>query len=167
MRERKAFVILVLILSLAFSSCGDTKTSVPEDTIDFFGDGFSWDLTVEGAEAYIRKNQVNESPIEIEKNEQLGFTTVNDDYYLFGFHDRYDGKLVRVCINAPNLEPTLKRWFGEPSEETTTLDSPWLKWHGILGGKSTTVTYMGALGILEFSLDDYWNTAESIFTEKQ
>ena len=68
-------------------------------------------------EDYIKKNQVNEAPIETDRNEEFGFTTVSDDYYFFGFHDKYDGKLVRVSINAPNFEPTLKRWFGEPESE--------------------------------------------------
>ena len=164
MKKHIAF-ILAVVLCFAFCACGSPKNSAPKDTIDFFGDGFSWEMTIKDAEDYIKKNQVNEAPVEIQRNDEFGFTTVSDDYYFFGFHDKYNGKLVRVSINAPNFEPTLKRWFGEPTSEESILDSPWLEWHGILGGRNTTVTYMGALGVLEFSLDDYWNTAESVLAK--
>ena len=69
------------------------------------------------------------------------------------------GTYVLLTYNGQFFDSTLKQWFSEPTEEDMFFDAPWLEWHGVLGGRNTTVTYMEALGRLDFSLDDYWKTA--------
>ena len=56
----KRHLAIIIIICLSLVACGNPKATVPKDTIDFFGDDFTWNMTIKDAEDYIKKNQVNE-----------------------------------------------------------------------------------------------------------
>ncbi len=124
------FCVLVVV-SICFATL---YKDYSRHTFEYMDAGFTWDMTMSEAKAYIEKNAIQSwRPIEVEEN------SVSDGFYHFDFED---GKLYRVRFDMgmdKTIINTCNKWFGEfdKHKDSKYGDFGYYYWYGTMAGKKT------------------------------
>lgn len=134
-KKQKTIVALVFVVVFIALTCFCfLYKDYSRHTFEYMDAGFTWDMTMEDAEAYIEKNQVQTwRTIEVTDDE------VSDGFYSFDFED---GKLYRVRFDMgmdKSIINTCNNWFGEYDKHKDSKygDFGYYYWYGKMAGKKT------------------------------
>ena len=138
-------LILVLTLCLSLCACGILKKDYDSRIIDFFGNDFYWDMTIDDAVDFIESNQLRYGKIEI--NEYTSYTIVTDDFFIFRFDPHGKMEFLKIRFTADYFESKetifdlMIDTFGDYDDEKEIASAPYYYWYGTMSGKHTRMLF--------------------------
>ena len=152
--KRILSLITITLLTLSLVACGKNYKA---RTFDFFGDDFSWDMSIKDAKEYIEKHQINDSKIEIDEGKL--YTIVSDNYYIFRFDTDEKMDFVKLKVGADdNILDMIIDEYGNYDGKGDIAGAPYYYWYGTLSGEPTKLSLdtdsISDYYYIEFCLED-------------